>query len=69
MANHYLTRVLRMKMHCSAQAIFEHLAISARALPHPGAVAEGLETVFPDIEEIVPIDVALHIAAINVGTG
>ena len=68
MANHYLTRVLRMKMHCSAQAIFEHLAISARALPHPGAVAERLKTVLPNIKKIILINIALRKATVDVGT-
>ena len=58
MANQQLSRFV-VQMHCSAQAMFEHLAVGARALLHPGTVAERLETVFPDIEEIVLIDVAL----------
>ena len=56
-------------MHCSAKAMLEHLAISAGACFHPGAVAERLETVFPHIEEIVLVDIALYITTVDVGTG
>ena len=67
MANQQLSRFI-VQMHRPTKAVLEHLAISARALLHPGAVTERLETVFPDIEEIVLINIALHIAAVNVGT-
>ena len=69
MANHHLPLVLRVEMHCPAEAVLIHLAVGARAMFHPCTVAEGLETVFPNIEEIILIDIALHIAAVDVGAG
>ena len=67
MANHHLSLVFRMEMHGTSKAVLEHLAVGARALFHPSTVAEGLEAVFPNIEEVVLIDIALHIAAVNIG--
>ena len=69
MANHDLPLILRAKMHRPAKAVLEYLAISAGACFHPGAVAERLETVFPHIEEIVLVDIALYITTVDVGTG
>ena len=67
MANHHLPLVLRMQVHRAAKAVLIHLAVGARALFHPCTVAEGLEAVFPNIEEVILIDIALHIAAVDVG--
>ncbi len=69
MANHYPTLILRMEMHRTAKAILKHLAISTLSSFHPGTVTEGLETVFPNVEEIVLIDVALDITSVDVGAG
>ena len=69
MANHHLPLVFRMEMHGTAKAVLEHLAVSALARLHPSTVAERLETVFPNIQEIVLVNVALHIAAVDVGAG
>ena len=67
MANHHLPLVFRMEMHGTAKAVLVHLAVGARALFHPFTVAERLEAVFPNIKEIILVDIALHIAAIDVG--
>ena len=69
MANHHLSLVFRMKMHGAAEAVLIHLAAGARTLFHPCTVAEGLEAVFPNIEEVILIDIALHIAAVDVWAG
>ena len=68
MANHNPLRVLRMQMHRPAKAILKHLAISALSRLHPFAVTEELKTVLPHIQKVILIDVALDIAAIDVGT-
>ena len=56
-------------MHRATQAILENFAILADASAHPFAVAEDLETVFPDIEEVILIDIALGKASVDVGAG
>lgn len=56
-----------MQMHCPAETILKDLAISALACFHPLAVAERLETVFPNIEKIVLVDVTLSKASVNIG--
>ena len=58
-----------MQMHRSAQAILKHLAISTLSRFHPSAVAKRLETVFPNVKKIILIDIALHKATVDVGTG
>ena len=58
-----------MQVHCPTEAVLIHLTISALAGFHPCAVAEGLKTVFPNVEEVVLIDVALRKTAVDVGTG
>ena len=68
MAHQYPLLVLPMQMHRAAEAVLIHLAISALTRFHPLAVTEGLETVFPNVKEIVLIDITLHEAAIDVGT-
>ena len=57
-----------MQMHCPTEAALINLAISALACLHPLAVAERLETVFPDIEKIVLVNVTLSKASVNIGT-
>ena len=68
MANHNLPFVFRMEMHRPAKTVLKHLAFSALPCLHPLAVAEGLETVFPDIQKIILVNVALNITAVYVGT-
>ena len=68
MANHHLPLVFRMEMHGATKAVLVHLTVGARTLYHPSTVAEGLETVFPNIQEIILVNVALHITAVNVRT-
>ena len=67
MANHHLPLVFRMEMHRAAKAVLVHLAVGTLASLHPSTVAEGLEAVFPNNKEIILIDIALHIAAVDVG--
>ena len=55
-------------MHRPAETILKDLAISALTRLHPLAVAERLETVFPDIEKIVVVDVTLSKASVNIGS-
>ena len=54
-------------MHCPTETILKDLAISALTRLHPLAVAERLETIFPDIEKIVLVDVTLSKASVNIG--
>lgn len=56
-----------MQMHRPAETILKDLAISALTRLHPLAVAERLETIFPDIEKIVLVDVTLSKASVNIG--
>ena len=58
-----------MQVHRTAKAIPKHLAISALSSLHPSAIAKRLETVFPNIQKVVLIDIALHKAAVDVRTG
>lgn len=55
-----------MQMHSPTKTITKRFAISTLTLLHPLAVAKRLETVFPNVQEIVLVDVALHIAAVNI---
>ena len=57
-----------MQVHCAAETVLEHLAVGALACLHPRTVTEELETIFPHIEEVVLINVALHEAAVDVRT-
>ena len=54
-------------MHCPTEAALINLAVSTLACFHPCAVAERLETIFPDIEKIVLVDVTLSKASVNIG--
>ena len=65
----YSLLVFLVQMHRPTKAIPKHLAISALSCLHPLTVTERLETVFPNIQKIILIDVALRKAAIDVGTG
>ena len=68
MTHHNPLSIPGMKMHCSTETILEHFAIGTLTSLHPLAVAERLETVFPDIEKVVLIDIALSKAAIDIRT-
>ena len=46
-------------MHSAAQAVFEMFALFADSLLCPTSVSEGFKAVFPDIVEVVPVDIAL----------
>ena len=59
--------ILGMQMHRSAKAILKHLAISTLTRFHPLTVAERLETVFPNVQKIIFVDIALHKATVDVG--
>ena len=69
MANQNPILVLGAKVHRAAEAVLKHLAICTLARLHPFTVAEGLETVFPNVEEVVLVNVALHETTVDVGTG
>ena len=58
-----------MKVHSSTQAVFIDFTISALTGLHPLAVAEGLETVFPYIKEIIFVNVPLGKTPVNVRAG
>ena len=65
-----LTRVGVVKVHGTAEAVLVDLAVFANACPHPATVSERLETVFPHVEEVVLVDVALNEQlAVDVRTG
>lgn len=68
MAKKNVIRITSMQMHRPAKAIPIHLAVGTLSRLHPSAVTEGLETVFPNIEEVILIDIALREAAVDVGT-
>ena len=55
-----------MKVHSSTEAILIDFAILADAFSHPIAIAEDLETVFPNVEEVILIDIALGKAPVDV---
>lgn len=57
------------KMHTAALAVSEVSALGTLALPHPFTVAVGLETVLPDVHEIILVDIALMIVGTDAGTG
>ena len=69
MAHQDVLRILPVQVHGTSEAVFEYLAILANACPHPVAVAEDLETVFPHVKEVVMIDVALRETTVDVGAG
>ncbi len=56
-------------MHSVALTVAEPLAGGAVVLFHPAAVAVGTEAVFPNVDEIVLVDVALMVVAADAGTG
>ena len=56
-----------MEVHRTSEAVLERLAVSALTRFHPLTVAEELETVFPNVQEIILVDVALHVVAVDVG--
>ena len=58
-----------MQMHCPTEAALINLAVSTLACLHPLAVAERLETVFPNVDKIILIDVALGKTTVDVWTG
>ena len=68
MANHNLPRILFVEVHRTTEAVLEHIAVGALTRFHPLTVAEGLETVFPDIQEVVLINVALDKSTVDVRT-
>ncbi len=69
MAKKNAFRILAMQVHGATKAVFIDLAIGALPCLHPGAVTEGLETVFPNVKEVILIDVALSKTPVNVGAG
>ena len=61
--------IFPMKMHGTAKAIFVNHTIFADTCFHPAAVAKELKTVFPNVKEVVMVDVALCETAVDVGAG
>ena len=57
------------KMHTTALAVSEVSALGTLTLPHPFTVTVRLETVLPDVHEIILVDVALMIVGTDAGTG
>ena len=55
MTHHNLPRILCVKVHRTTEAVLKHLAVSALTRFHPLTVTEGLETVFPNVQEITVI--------------
>ena len=68
MAKKNVIKIACMKVHRPTKAILIHLAVGALPCFHPSTVAEGLETVFPNVKKIVLIDIALRKATVDVGT-
>ena len=68
MAKKNVIKIACMKVHRPTKAILIHLAVGALPCFHPSTVAEGLETVFPNIKKIILINIALRKATVDVGT-
>ena len=49
------------QVHGSALAVAPHLAVPALTRLHPAAVTVQFESVFPDIPEIICVDIALMV--------
>ena len=65
-----LTCAAMVQMHGTAKTVFVDFAIGTDASTHPAPVAERLETIFPYVEEVVLVDVALNEQlAVDVRTG
>jgi hypothetical protein len=54
-----LARVGVVQVHGSTEAVLIDFAALANSSFHPATVAERLETVFPNVEEVILVDVAL----------
>ena len=67
-APQYIALRFGSQVHRAAEALLEILAFPAHTRAHPRPVAHDLETVVPDIQQVIPIDVALHVSAVDVGT-
>ena len=63
-AGQYLP-ILATQMHGAALAVTPDFAVGALILLHPFAVAVQFETVFPQIPEVVGMDVALVVVTAN----
>ena len=57
------------KMHTATLTVSEVFTLGTLALPHPFTVAVGLETVLPNVHEIILVDIALMIVGTDAGTG
>ena len=55
------------KVHSVSFTILEEFAFGAVTVSHPFTVAVHLKTVFPDIHEVILINIALMIVAPNTG--
>ena len=56
-------------MHGAAETLLEVFAGGAHSAAHPSAVSHNLETVVPDIKQVVFMDIALSEGAVDVRTG
>ena len=61
--------VVVAQMHATAATVAEIATVGTLVAPHPLAIAIGLETAFPNLHEIVVVDVALMIVGTQTGTG
>ena len=69
MAKKDVLRILAMQVHGATQAIIIDLAIGALSRFHPLAITERLETVYPNVKEVILIDVALGKTSVNIRAG
>ena len=61
---HQQVTIFVIEVEAGALAVAPHLAVFTLALPGPASIAHHLETVLPDVPEVVAVDVALvHVAA------
>ena len=60
--------VVVVQVHTAAQTVTEHLAAGALPLSGPFAVAERAEPIFPNLPEIIAIDIPLVEIAPDGGT-
>lgn len=56
-------------MHAVSLAVTEEITIGTSVFLHPLPVAGRLETVFPYIHKVIPVDIALIEIAADTGTG
>ena len=68
MAEHLLA-VSITQVHAAATAVTEKLAVGTFARTHPLSVTIRGEALFPDVHEVIAVDVALMVVGADAGAG